>query len=154
VKFTPHAGPADYLAALEMIVNDIEAHPGRELHSVPMTSVNLGSYLTTDIINKDEFWWGLLEPIKTLLNLGVPFVCTAGNKATFPNRQMIDEFPPAAQDPGTPLINVGAAKYDGERLDISQYGNQLTIYAPGDDVEYQTKRDGKSGKDFGTSIGK
>jgi hypothetical protein len=152
VKFT--GGLTDYWSALGLIVEDIRAHPGRELQSVVQTSVQFEEGLTHEIISEDSDWQDYLDPIQDLLSLGVPFICSAGNEARTTNRETIDTFPPAAQDSDTPIIVVGAATYAGDRGGFSQYGPQVTIYGPGVDVECQTKDDKKSHTDSGTSLGK
>jgi hypothetical protein len=144
----------DYADAIRLIVTDIEANPGRELNSVVMTAMNFDDGLTLEKIRLDLRSQMYLKPFRALLNMGVPVVLTAGNRATNSGSQMIDEYPAVAQDQDTPFINVGASTYDGDRAEFSQYGSQLTIYAPGQDVECQTKEDGKSGTDSGTSLGK
>jgi major intracellular serine protease len=76
------------------------------------------------------------NPIKRLLDHGVPIVCAAGNYADNPNRQNIDTQPALYQAEDTPIINVGAASFAGERYTKSQAGSQLTLYAPGVEIEY------------------
>jgi hypothetical protein len=94
------------------------------------------------------------EPLKALFDLGVPVVCAAGNYGDKPNRQNIDSRPAVYATPDFPLITVGAANYKGESLSMSQKGEHLTIYAPGDLVEAQHIEDFQSRLFIGTSIGK
>jgi hypothetical protein len=103
----------------------------------------------------DIEWQAWFErPIKRLMEIGVPFVCAAGNHGDEPNRQNIDTVPGVLQDSETPIIVVGSAEYDGTRSDFSQGGDQLTIYAPGREVVVQSMTDFQSSIKSGTSYGK
>jgi hypothetical protein len=85
--------------------------------------------------------------------MGVPFVCASGNHGTEPNRHNMDTVPGVLQDADTPIIVVGSAEYDGSRSDFSQDGSQVTIYAPGREVEVQSLTDFQSTIKSGTSYG-
>jgi hypothetical protein len=96
----------------------------------------------------------IFEPgLKELLSLGVPIVCAAGNAAQKQGRQNIDTAPAVYQDQDTPLINVGAANFDGDSWEGSQYGKQLTLYAPGVQVAVQSVNGEQPVFRTGTSAG-
>jgi hypothetical protein len=99
----------------------------------------------------NEDW---LNGIKKIQNLGVPFLCAAGNAGQDPNRLTIDTLPAVLQDKDTPIIVVGAADYEGARVPMSQLGSQLRIYAPGKEVLFQTRERGGESQNTGTSVGK
>jgi hypothetical protein len=99
---------------------------------------------------KLQLYYG--DPLRDLLKLGVPVVCAAGNNAKVAGRENIDHLPALWQDEETPVINVGGAGYDGKRADFSQGGSQVTIYAPGVDIEIPTARDFNSKTEYGTSL--
>jgi hypothetical protein len=95
-------------------------------------------------------------PVKKQFDYGVPLILSAGNKAE-EGRPKIDSMPKVVQDTDDPIINVGAAGHDGKRAAFSQYGDYLTIYAPGTEIETMTKEDKKATdnpKQEGTSFGK
>jgi hypothetical protein len=95
-------------------------------------------------------------PVKKLFDYGVPLILSAGNKAN-KGRPNIDSMPKVVKDADNPIINVGAADYDGKRAEFSQYGDYLTIYAPGTEIEAMTKKDKEASenpKEEGTSFGK
>jgi hypothetical protein len=97
-----------------------------------------------------------LAPMKHLLGLGIPIVCAAGNNVPFQeNRKKIDSRPQLFQDSTFPIINVGAADFQGKRLSMSRYNDEPMIYAPGDRVQAQSRDGGAlSITPSGTSIGK
>jgi hypothetical protein len=148
----------DIPPALALVLRDIRDHPGRERRSVVLTATGSQDPLTYEDAKKDRrFQKWFVEGIKELHDLGVPFVCAAGNNANGAQRQNIDTAPAVFGDNDIPIIVVGAANYKGERVGMSQRGNQLTIYAPGQDVLVQTREDFNGNKDApmtGTSVGK
>lgn len=138
---------------MELIVEDIEANPGRELQSVVVTSMNAGVGLEYDKLKNDPVTWNTYTPpIHQLVQLGVPLVCSAGNEAA--TRPNIDSFPAIVSDDDAPIIVVGAADYEGKKASFSQEGPQLTIYGPGISVDSQKKKDGEHDLIHGTSVGK
>lgn len=144
----------DFQDAFELVIQDLKAHPGRAHQSVIL--ITLGSEEPTNYRDSkgDPIARMIFEnPIKELLGLGVPIICAAGNEGDKPNRHNIDARPAVYQDEDIPLINVGAANYKGERLSMSQYGSQLTVYAPGFSVEAQSASDLETITATGTSIG-
>jgi hypothetical protein len=92
--------------------------------------------------------------LRTLSNLGVPFVMASGNGARQPNRGNVDQLPMVLQDDDIPLIIVGGSDWDGKRGDFSQAGPLVTVYAPGVDIECQTKVDRTKAIASGSSLGK
>ena len=88
--------------------------------------------------------------INRILELGTPIVTSAGNHGE--ERPKIDQIPQIFEDGDTPLINVGAVNYQGKLWSHSQDGDQVTIYAPGDKAEAQTKVEKTSIEGEGTSI--
>jgi hypothetical protein len=153
VKIYPEAG--DFELAFNLIIKDINARPQRAHRSVIVITSAIEDSTTLADAKADSFARDTFEePIRALFDLGVPIVCAAGNYGGDPNRQNIDTVPPVYATADFPLINVGAANYDGERLPMSQGGEHLTIYAPGSQVEAQSQIDMKAGKFTGTSIGK
>jgi hypothetical protein len=148
-KLMPEFGPA-----LKLVVQDIEAHPERASKSVVLITWGSKQIWTYASVKADETSKENYEhAIKEVLDLGVPIVCASGNEAETVGRTDIDSLPAVYQDRDTPLINIGAATYEGDRLGMSQYGNQLTMYAPG----YQVAVQGVNGFDTiyrsGTSVG-
>jgi hypothetical protein len=144
----------DIPEAFELIRKDIEANPGRGRRSVVFTALGSPESWTYETAMNDyyakEDW---LDGIKDLQNLGVPFLCAAGNFGQVPNRLTIDTLPAVLQDNNTPIIVVGAADYEGARELSSQIGSQLTVYAPGKEIVYQNRDRGGEGKGTGTSLG-
>jgi hypothetical protein len=153
VKVSTNADDMD--EALQFILADIKANPGREKRSVVLTTEG-NQYATTYAEAKAdaEFQQWYARPIRAIQALGVPVVCAAGNYAKDSSRQMIDTVPAVLADDDTPLIVVGGATYDGDRYIESQYGPQITVYAPGENIEVQNEKDFEKTVMTGTSAGK
>jgi major intracellular serine protease len=144
----------EFQFTFELILEDLKTHPERAHRSVILISMGTESPSTLKDSKEDEADQEIFEiPIKRLLDLGVPIICAAGNYADNPNRQNIDSQPALYQAEDTPIINVGAADFTGERYAKSQTGNQLTLYAPGVGIEYGEFDIGKKLL-TGTSLGK
>jgi hypothetical protein len=129
------------------VIADIKAHPKREFKSVVTTSRSIAksfSYAKVKALPKGH-------KKLYLFDLGVPLVCAAGNAAL--EAPDIDELPMAVKGEKHPVINVGAIKWDGQRADFSQYGDQLDLYALGVDIIGQTKKDKTPKMVQGTSFG-
>jgi hypothetical protein len=126
---------------------------GREKTSVVLMSVGTfqEGWENRDKALASKFGQDVKARLDTLHNLGVPVVLSAGNYA--PGRPNLDQIPQVLEGPGIPLINVGAAEYDGTRSKYSQGGNRVFIYAPGK-ADVQEKQDGKTSTVQGTSYGK
>jgi hypothetical protein len=147
----------EILAGINLILDDIRARPGREHRSVVVVS---GGWYepdkkTYEKVKNDhglQVMYG--NDIRALLELGVPIVCATGNDAQKPGRETIDSLPALFADETTPIINVGAVDSNGERAPFSQGGGQVTIYAPGVDIEILYKYDDQQKIEFGTSLGK
>jgi subtilisin family serine protease len=150
VKFTNDE--ADWLSALESIADDLQAHPGRERHSVVLTAAGLGGLTRDDVRNDQDTQKYLGRPISAILALGVPFVCAAGNSGE--DGKPINSVPALLQETDTPIIVVRSNDYDGSRSSFSQLGPQLTIYAPGREVECQGRGSFETVIKSGTSYGK
>lgn len=147
----------DVHKALALVYKDIKDNPGRERQSVVLATIGSPDPLTYEEAKEDRYQEWYAKGIKRLHEMGVPFVCAAGNHGNNAQRQNIDTAPAILEDNGNPIIVVGAADYKGERVKISQVGSQLTIYAPGQDVLVQTRRDFNVNADVpvtGTSFGK
>ncbi|KAH7392248.1 peptidase S8/S53 domain-containing protein [Phaeosphaeria sp. MPI-PUGE-AT-0046c] len=147
----------DFSAAISMVLDDLEANPGREHRSVISFAGGWGEVdrdantyekLKNDDVLQREFGYTL----RRIMNLGVPIVCASGNYGEKQGRENIDTLPALFQDEDTPLINVGAADYEGKRAPSSQGGSQLTLYAPGVDIIIPQNTDFQSRKGSGTSL--
>lgn len=143
---------------MDMVLEDLEANPDRQHRSVitfasgwQISKYDANTYEKLKNIEELQTTFG--KTLRKVLNLGVPFVCAAGNYRQEPGRDNIDTMPALFQDEDTPLINVGAADYEGKRARMSQGGNQLTIYAPGVDIAVPQKEDFQEGIASGTSLG-
>lgn len=146
---------ADFHEAFQLIIQDLKNHPDRARRSVILIVSGSEDKYTLESARADDLVRDYFElPMEEILGLGVPIVCAAGNEALDSTRSNIDSVPAVFQDTDTPLINVGAADYNGNRVPKSQYGNQLTIYAPGDQVAAQSVEDLEESLNFGTSIGR
>lgn len=140
--------------AFTSIKDDLTAHPGRQDRSVILMAAGSEDSTTYDDAKGNEDWRQNYEyPMQLLLAMGVPIVLAAGNNGGEPNRQNIDTRPQIYQSEDMPLIIVGAANYDGERIPMSQGGPLLTVYAPGEKVEGISKDDFSSTEESGTSVG-
>ena len=151
---------AEFKNAINLIVEDLKANPDRQHRSVVVMSRGFGHI--PGLARQKAFKNGRLArrtwlvPVQELFDLGVPLVLSAGNHAETLGRKEIDNMPKIFQDEDTPIINVGAADFNGERGSFSQYGQYLTLYAPGVDIEGMTRED-KKAQDTpvqGTSVGK
>lgn len=141
----------DFPKAIELIYKDIKANAGREKKSVVVSSLEFGDH-ETHAGAQNEI---MKDYINDLFNLGVPVIVSAGNDGddTSGTRKNIDALPQVLEDKDFPLINVGAVDYDGTSPVWSQKGTQLTIHAPGVKSECQTRDDGKTETEPGTSFG-
>jgi hypothetical protein len=119
---------------------------------VVVTSAGASGYTVDEIRRSPKLQKWFQPSLDSILGLSVPFVCAAGNDGK--DGTPIDKIPALFQEPSVPLIVVGSNEYDGSRSDFSQLGPQLTIYAPGRQVEVQTLLDFRSQKVDGTSYGK
>jgi hypothetical protein len=143
------------MSGLALVIADIKAHPGRERQSVVLLPGGSKDQITPDEANRDADLKKIFKAgIDQLLELGVPFVCAAGNFGESPNRDTIDTAPAVFQSTETPIIVVGSAENDGSQSSFSQGGSQLTIYAPGREIEVQSLVDFQPTKKSGTSYGK
>jgi hypothetical protein len=145
----------DMQPAFDLILDDINANPGRAQHSVVLIAKGTtDSWTYQRAMNDDWKKSDWLSGIKKLQDLGVPFICAAGNYGEDPMRPSIDTIPAVFQDDDTPIIVVGAADYEGARVPSSQLGPQLTVYAPGKEVLGQRREFKGEGTFTGTSMGK
>jgi hypothetical protein len=135
-------------------LQDLKDNPDRAHKSVVLIAWGTDDFYTYEEAKKDEDLQAIFEQgLKDVLNLGVPIVCAAGNEARTQGRQNIDTAPAVYQDQNTPLINVGGANFDGERWEGSQYGSQLTLYAPGVQIAVQAVTGFQPVLRTGTSVG-
>lgn len=145
----------DFLHAFNLISDDLKAHPERQDRSVVLMASGSAEHDTYDNVKGNKEWQENYEfPIRKILTMGVPIVLAAGNYGKEPSRHNIDSRPQIYQSEDMPLINVGAANYDGDRIPMSQMGPLLTVYAPGENVEGLSKNDFNSKTETGTSVGK
>ena len=145
----------DLLVGLKIAFADIR-DKGRALKSVVVVSQAVPGSTTRDQALKTERGRDFLNAINDIIALGTPVVLAAGNErdADEGTREDIDLLPQVLEHPDmTPIINVGAAKISGDRVEDSQGGPQLSIYAPGNLV-FSLTRDSRSETFQGTSVGK
>lgn len=146
----------DITNSFKLVLQDLKANPDHARQSVVVVARGWqedGKKTYADVIKDDVFVNLHAGSLRQILGLGVPVVCAAGNYAEQQGRQDIDTLPMLFQYDATPLINVGAANYDGSRRAASQGGSQLTLYAPGQDVEVPQRIDFQSQLESGTSMG-
>lgn len=145
----------DFVPAMEQILEDITTKGRAQKSVVIYTGGWTVSWIDDYEDLKDDIYhqrsYG--DIVRQLLAEGVPVVCASGNDGALKGRENIDTLPALFQDDGTPLINVGAADYAGQRWFASQGGSQLTIYAPGVDITIPQNVDRQSRTDSGTSLG-
>jgi hypothetical protein len=141
----------DYLKALSLIQADIRATTEVGMRSVIVASTGGEKSTNHDEAREDPQGKLFLDYFEALFAEGVVIVFSAGNQANkgSPN---IDNMPKVLEDADTPIINVGGSTYEGDRYVSSQAGPQLTVYAPGEDVESLTKDNGLPFASDGTSI--
>jgi hypothetical protein len=94
--------------------------------------------------------------IKDLFKYGVPVVLSSGNEGDN-GRQVIDHIPQVLETEDLPIINVGAATFEGRAATFSQGqgtqgDTQLTIYGVGVDVDVHDSTDGPPRQNSGTSF--
>jgi hypothetical protein len=140
--------------ALNMIMTNIRVNPGRAERSVVLITQGWGITNYAEAKGNTMFQTLWENNIRDLFKLGVPLVLAAGNNVAG-NRKAIDTRPQVYQDQFTPIINVGAADFDGKRAEMSRYNDQPMIYAPGKNVRSLTKSGFSQVADVtGTSYGK
>jgi hypothetical protein len=93
----------------------------------------------------------LIDLVELIHGYGIPLLIAAGNDSTERNPN-IDEIPQVLESPYIPIINVGGTGFDYSRHSASQYGPQLTIYAPFKAVALN--KNGEEETHLGTSFGK
>ncbi|KAF2176956.1 subtilisin-like protein [Zopfia rhizophila CBS 207.26] len=141
---------SDFLQGLELVSTDLKDKEDRRSKSVVISSLGFKGRLDHDKGKADPDGVLMGTYFDELFAGGTPFITSSGNRAQlFPN---IDRLPKVLEDKDTPIINVGAVDFDGNRADFSQYGPQLTINGPGVDVTGQSRDDGKPRTDSGTSF--
>ncbi|KAF2850900.1 hypothetical protein T440DRAFT_529503 [Plenodomus tracheiphilus IPT5] len=121
---------------------------GRQGRSVVISSQGLGNGFTHEDAASDPVWQSLYgDPIRKLHSMGVPFVCSAGNAAEEDKdekdpgkgkRDRIDTFPTVLADDNLPIITIGTR--------VSAPPDHLTVYAPGESIESQSKFNGQRAK--------
>lgn len=153
VKFTDDYD--DFADGFKAVQQDLKAHPDRQHKSVVLTSRGtFPSYTPAEAKSNPWVQRTFGKTLKKLLDLGVPIVCASGNNTPKqPRAAVIDSLPMVLQADDMPIINVGAAQANGQRLAMSQDGPQVTIYAPGEQVKAQTKEDRNLLTQSGTSLG-
>lgn len=117
----------ELVAAFQEIAKDLGAHPERQgfsVVSVSMTSDGPGGRQAAL----------LTRAIESVMALDVPVVVSAGNYGEEPGREDIDTYPALLASRDWPLIVVGSCNRNGERSAFSQVGNELTLYAVGEDI--------------------
>jgi hypothetical protein len=92
--------------------------------------------------------------LRELSNRGVPFEVSSRNEARQPGQELVDQIPMLLQDDDMPLVVVGGADWNGNRVDFSQAGPLVTVYTPGYEIECQTKVDEADGFATSSSMGK
>lgn len=140
----------DWNDALDLILQDLESARGQPRQSVVVTALGQLDPLSAGFTRaRDAF-----EPfLRRLFDLGVPFVTAAGNIGR-DGSSAIDSIPQTLQDDANPIINVGAANFQGQRTGISKFGPKLSVYAPGEQVECKLRDEFQTGPCSGTSVGK
>ncbi|KAL1798271.1 hypothetical protein ACET3X_002308 [Alternaria dauci] len=151
-KLYPKTG--DWENAMWLILEDIRNHEGRASRSVVTTSMAIGEGGWTPEAARNNARNQRLygNDLRALSSLGVPFVMASGNDAKQPNRGDVDQLPMVLQDDDTPLIIVGGSEWNGKRADFSQAGPLITVYAPGVDIDCQTKDDKTETTASGSSL--
>jgi hypothetical protein len=98
------------------------------------------------------------KPIRDLFALRVQLVVAAGNEAdlVLPKKGalLIDTVPSILKTPNLPIINVSASNRDRGRVDSSQYGPLVNVYALGYRIKAMTKVTKVDNTISGTSFGK
>ncbi|KAI4646602.1 hypothetical protein J4E93_004823 [Alternaria ventricosa] len=143
----------DLLEGLKLAFTDIR-DKDRALSSVVVVSQAITGSTTREQALQTKQGKDLLSAIDDIIGLGTPIVLAAGNERDeeLGTREDIDLLPQVLEHPDmTPIINVGAAKISGDRVEDSQGGPQLSIYAPGDRV-FSLTRDSRSQTFQGTSV--
>lgn len=156
--------PAGMSDALELVGEAISDDEERAKKSVVIMSKNcIGKEISREDAIKTAYGRELAGLLNFILKRRVPVVLSAGNhrgdikENDEDKRKKIDTMPPIlVDDKDLPLINVGAATLDGKAAPFSQGTgtDELTVFAPGVDVEVLFKAGGKSSKASGTSFGK
>ena len=139
--------------AFDAIIDDIENHPDRAHKSVVLVTAGNENQQTQADLADQYIQEVYLPRLQELFRLGIPVVCAAGNEAEEQGRPNIDTLPAFLESEDTPLINLGATANNGNRIPMSQDGDLVTIYAPGDQVEGQSTTDMFGGVTSGTSLG-
>jgi len=161
----------DMLDAFELIADDLDpdGKPGRGMYTsrlyqpkinrshfnsamkaVVVSSMSFGEGFTHDTAIADSKGKALKTYMDDIIALGTPIITSAGNHGE--ERPKIDQMPQVFEDGDFPIINVGAVNYQGKLWSHSQDGDQVTIYAPGDKAEAQSKNDKAPLEGEGTSI--
>ena len=138
---------SELVAAFQEIATDLKAHPDRQGFSVASLS------LTSDGPGGRQAAL-LSRAITEVMRMEVPVVVSAGNYAEEPGRPLIDTFPAVLASRDFPLIVVGSCGRNGERSAFSQIGDELTIYAVGEDITCFEGQDAPTTDIDGTSYGK
>ncbi|KAH7131789.1 peptidase S8/S53 domain-containing protein [Dendryphion nanum] len=141
------------LEGLELILDDVQDNPDPASKSVVLMSMVFREekFDSPEEARKSDTGAAVTERFGDLMDVGVPVVVSSGNYALLGSPR-IDNIPPILEGPDLPLIVVGAATYEGERAAFSQYGDQLSLYAPGTEVLAQMKTDRTSRKADGSSL--
>ncbi|KAF2647256.1 subtilisin-like protein [Lophiostoma macrostomum CBS 122681] len=135
---------SEFIQALEMVIDDLNKPENQQRLSKTVVVLSQG-YVGQ--LNHDSGWQHvdgqeMGRRLQDLFALGVPFVTSSGNRGEL--FEIIDRIPSVLADENTPIINVGNVYPEGDRVKASQRGPQLTIDANGEDVEGQSKEDGKT----------
>jgi len=144
----------DLLEGLKLAFADIR-DKDRALSSVVVVSQAITGSTTREQALQTKQGKDFLSAINDIIGLGTPIVLAAGNERDeeLGTREDIDLLPQILEHPDTtPITNVGATKLAGDRVEDSQGGPQLSIYAPGDRV-FSLTRDSRSQTFQGTSVG-
>lgn len=150
-----HTDVSEDFEGYKLILKHISDNPGHEKCSVVLQTSGTAPVYTRAEAMADETLQPAEELLRKILDKGIPVVLAAGNNDPYDeNKKIINSAPQVYQDDEDfPLINVGAADFEGKRVRSSRYGDQLTIYAPGKDVASLPKEGLVSKSMTGTSIG-
>ncbi|KAF2867475.1 peptidase S8/S53 domain-containing protein [Massariosphaeria phaeospora] len=143
---------SDSHEAFEEIQHDWILTPGREKKSVIISSMSEPKiYMEAE--GKTDFEDAWMETLHECHEKGVPVVFASGSlQMEDPDREEVDLLPMSMESKTIPVINVGSAKKDGSRDPLSQGGPKLTVHAPGDAVEVQTKVNEAKFEYYGSSM--
>lgn len=112
--------------ALRKIMADVSSKPDRQRRSV--VTMSLGKPFDPN----NQFQVTLKSLIQDLMDMDIPMFVPAGNNAAISPK--VDDAPAIWASNDYPLLSIGSTNFAGERSSISQVGDQVFLYAPGEDI--------------------